>query len=491
MCFLCDSMNLSELKLLTNQLLALPGENEWIEFKENNMNPEEVGKRISALSNGACLSKQPYAYLIFGVEDETKKIVGTKSHFRQQKKGKEDLEHWLAQRLNPRIDFKVYDFEYGDLKMSFLQIPSATNQPVRFLHEAYVRVGSYTRLLKDFPEKERKIWLNAPKEVFETQIAKSNVKKHELMDLLDIAAYYNLTRQPLPPDTDTIIRKFVEEKLIIQKGIDHDITNLCAILFARDLHHFDGLYRKAVRVVVYKNNSRIETEREYTGNKGYALAFTDLIEFLDIVLPKNEIIEKSLRKNVNMYPEIALRELIANALIHQDFSVKGTGPMIEIFKNRIEITNPGKPLIDVLRFIDHNPVSRNEKLAYLMRRLNICEERGSGIDKVIDACEFYQLPAPEFIEADGFTRIKLFATQNLRHMDKTDKIRACYQHCALKYVSGEKMTNSSLRVRFDIEEKNYSMASRIISETINEELVKDADPDSTSKKNAKYIPFWA
>lgn len=359
------------------------------------------------------------------------------------------------------------------------------------MHEAYVRVGSYTRLLKDFPEKERKIWLNAPKEVFETQIAKSNVKKHELMDLLDIAAYYNLTRQPLPSDTDTIIRKFVEEKLIIQKGIDHDITNLCAILFARDLHHFDGLYRKTVRVVVYKNNSRIETEREYTGNKGYALAFTDLIEFLDIVLPKNEIIEKSLRKNVNMYPEIALRELIANALIHQDFSVKGTGPMIEIFKNRIEITNPGKPLIDVLRFIDHNPVSRNEKLAYLMRRLNICEERGSGIDKVIDACEFYQLPAPEFIEADGFTRIKLFATQNLRHMDKTDKIRACYQHCALKYVSGEKMTNSSLRVRFDIEEKNYSMASRIISETINEELVKDADPDSTSKKNAKYIPFWA
>jgi len=484
-------MNSSELKLLVNQLTGLPGENEWIEFKQSNMNPEEVGKRISALSNGACLSNQPYGYLIFGVEDESKKVVGTESHFKQQKKGNEELEHWLAQRLNPRIDFRVYDFEHNNHKVSLLQIPSATNQPVRFFHEAYIRVGSYTRLLKEFPEKERKIWLNTPQEVFETKIAKSNVKKSEITELLDVAAYYNLTGQSLPQTTDTIIRKFIEEKLIVQKGTDYDITNLCAILFARNLNDFDHLYRKSARVVVYKNNSRIETQREYAGNKGYALAFANIVEFLQAVLPKNEIIEKALRKEVTMYPEIVLRELIANALIHQDFSVKGTGPMIEVFDNRIEITNPGKPLIDVLRFIDHNPVSRNEKLAYLMRRLNICEERGSGIDKVVNACEFYQLPAPEFIEADGFTRVKLFATQNLRHADKADKIRACYQHCALKYVSGEKMTNRSLRLRFNIEEKNYSMASRIISETISEELVKDADPDSTSKKNAKYIPFWA
>jgi len=82
-----------------------------------------------------------------------------------------------------------------------------------------------------------------------------------------------------------------------------------------------------------------------------------------------------------LYPEIALRELIANALIHQDFSISGTNPMIEIFDNRIEITNSGKPLIDVLRFIDHQPKSRNEKLANLMRQMRICEELGSGIDK--------------------------------------------------------------------------------------------------------------
>jgi len=484
-------MNLSELKLLIKELLEHQDENEWIEFKVNNMDPEGVGKRISALSNGACLNNQPYGYFIFGIEDETKKIVGTKTYFKQQKKGGEDLEHWLIKHLNPRIDFRVYDFEYDSVKISLIQIPAAINQPTRFIHEAFIRIGSYTKLLKGFPEKERKIWLNVPDEAFESKIAKSNVEKSEITTLLNVAVYYNLTYQQLPSNTDKIIEKFIEEKLVIKRGIRYDITNLGAILFARNLNNFDYLYRKSIRVIAYKDNSRIDTEREYAGNKGYALAFANLIEFLEVILPKNEIIEKALRREVTMYPEIALRELIANALIHQDFSIKGAGPMIEIFKNRIEITNPGKPLIDVLRFIDHNPMSRNEKLAYFMRRLNICEERGSGIDKVIGSCELYQLPAPEFIEADDFTRIKLFATQNLRHMDKTDKIRACYQHCALKYVSGEKMTNSSLRVRFNIEEKNYSIASRIISETINSGLIKDADPDSASRKHAKYIPFWA
>jgi ATP-dependent DNA helicase RecG len=95
-----------------------------------------------------------------------------------------------------------------------------------------------------------------------------------------------------------------------------------------------------------------------------------------------------------MYPEIAVRELIANALIHQNFSVTGVGPMIEIFANRMEITNPGIPLVQTDRFLDSPPRSRNETLASIMRRIGICEERGSGVDKIIFETELYQLPAP-------------------------------------------------------------------------------------------------
>lgn len=208
-------------------------------------------------------------------------------------------------------------------------------------------------------------------------------------------------------------------------------------------------------------------------------------------LIKQEHIGQALREDSKMYPEIAIRELVANSIIHQDFTMTGDGPMVEIFSDRIEITNPGKPLIDTLRFIDEPPQSRNEKLAAFMRRLRICEERGSGIDKVVFAVEFFQLPAPEFIVTENHTKAILFAFKKLSKMDKKDKTRACYQHACLRYVSNEQMTNTSLRQRFGIEDKNYAIASRIISEAIQHNLVKPYHPESTSRKHARYVPFWA
>jgi predicted HTH transcriptional regulator len=208
-------------------------------------------------------------------------------------------------------------------------------------------------------------------------------------------------------------------------------------------------------------------------------------------LPVNEKIGDALRVETPMYPPIAIREFVANALIHQDFSVGGTSPMVEIFKTRIEITNPGKPLIDTLRFIDHAPRSRNEQLAAMMRRMNFCEERGSGVDRAIEQCELYQLPAPDFTEDNDFTRVTMFAPKTMRQMNREDKIRACYQHCCLMYVTGNKMTNETLRKRLEISQENSSIASRIIAETIKEHLIKNYNEESTSKKYAQYIPVWA
>jgi len=151
-------------------------------------------------------------------------------------------------------------------------------------------------------------------------------------------------------------------------------------------------------------------------------------------LPVNEVIEKALRKTVAVFPELAVRELVANALIHQAFFVTGAGPMVEIFDDRIEITNPGEPLVDTQRFVDTPPKSRNETLASMMRRFRICEERGSGIDKVIAQIEIYQLPAPLFEVPEGCTRVVLFAHKPLIAMDKAERVRACCLHAALKLM---------------------------------------------------------
>ena len=245
-----------------------------------------------------------------------------------------------------------------------------------------------------------------------------------------------------------------------------------------------------MRVIVYEGKGRLKTIREQTGRKGYASGFEGLIDFVNALLPRNEVIGKALREDLPMYPEPAIRELVANALIHQDFAVTGSGPMIEIFSDRMEITNPGLPLVKVERFLDTPPRSRNEALASFMRRVGICEERGSGVDKVVFQTEYYQLPAPSFEAPEGSTRAVLFAHKVLNDMDQDDRVRACYLHACLRFVERDPMTNGSLRERFGIEEKNAAIASRIIRDTVEAKMIKPYDPDQ-GKKYAKYLPFWA
>lgn len=115
-----------------------------------------------------------------------------------------------------------------------------------------------------------------------------------------------------------------------------NIASLDAILVAKRLQNFQHLNRKAVCLILYRGNSRVETVRELEGNKGYAVGFERLIDYIKTLLPANEEIEKAFRKEVPMYPELAIRELVANALIHQGFSISGTRPMIELFDQRME-----------------------------------------------------------------------------------------------------------------------------------------------------------
>ncbi|MCC2626080.1 MAG: transcriptional regulator [Burkholderiales bacterium] len=211
---------------------------------------------------------------------------------------------------------------------------------------------------------------------------------------------------------------------------------------------------------------------------------------INSLLPSNEVIGSVLRKTVTMYPEIAVRELVANAIIHQDLSITGTSPMIEIFSNRLEITNPGVPLVDVIRFLDIPPRSRNESIAALMRRMGFSEERGSGIDKVVLQTELFQLPAPEFVIIGDHTRATLFSHKNFNEMNTEERIKACYMHCCLKYVSSMPMNNASLRARFNLGEENSASTSRVISQTIKSGLIRVYDANA-NRKSLRYIPFWA
>jgi ATP-dependent DNA helicase RecG len=477
---------------LLRELLALPQETEWVEFKQNWNNPQEIGEYISALANSAALYGKAFAYLIWGIDDPTHSITGTTFSPKTAKKGGEELESWLLRLMDPRIDFYFYEILAEQGRVVLLEISRALKHPVRFQGAEYIRIGTCKRQLRDFPEKERALWRIFETTPFELLIAKENQSGDEVLSLLNYPDCFERLNIPLPDNKQGILDRLAEEKLIVlnEAGL-WDITNAGAILFARKLDDFNLLKRKAVRVILYKGVSRIETQKEQVGNKGYASDFEGLIEFIKNLLPSNEVVQKALRKEVPMYPEIAIRELVANAIIHQDFMIHGAGPMVEIFSDRIEITNPGVPIVDTSRFLDSPPRSRNEGIASFMRRIGFCEERGSGIDKVVSSCEAYQLPAPFFEARGDSTFAVLFAPRSFSEMDKNDRIRATYLHACLRYVQRDYLTNSSLRERFGIEKENSAMVSRVIRDAIEDGAIKPVDPKSDSKKMARYWPTWA
>lgn len=484
-------MNSVQIERLLYGLCQLDGEKEWVEFKENNESPEMIGETVSALSNSARLRREPYAYMVWGIRDGSHEIVGTAFTPATTKKGNEEIEHWLVRMLTPRLDLQFYETEQDGKRVVILAIPAALHTPVQFSGAEYIRVGSLKKPLKGYPEKERELWQILNVSRFEQGVARAGVDADEVLRLLDYPKYFELVNQQLPSNKEGILSRLATDGLITTGLQGWSVTNLGAILFAKNLNDFGPLGRKGLRVIQYDGRNRIRTLREAPGNKGYAVGFEGAIGYINALLPESEQIGPALRRGVRMYPELAIRELVANALIHQDFTLTGTGPMVEVFDDRIEVTNPGRPLVDTLRMMDEPPRSRNESLAALMRRMNICEERGSGIDKVVSEVEDYQLPAPSFVLKDQAMVVALYAHRVLREMSKDDRIRACYQHACLRYVSNEVMTNPSLRSRFEISEGNSAQASRIIAETVEAGLVKQANPDNKSRKLMQYHPFWA
>ena len=476
---------------LLNELRKLPRETEWVEFKQNNSAPEEIGEYLSALANSAALVGKAFAYLVWGINDESHAIIGTTFSPTGTKVGNEELENWLLRLLTPKIHFRFFEIVIEGSRVVLLEIGRAFRHPVQFQGQEFIRVGSYKKRLKDFSEKERELWRIFDQTPFEDLLAVEHVSADEVLRLLDYPAYFDLLEQPLPANRDGILEALSNDALIRTCDAGGwDITNLGAILFAKKLGDFPQLKRKAMRVIQYRGKGRTETLKEQENTKGYACGFEGLIGYINSLLPSNEVIEQALRKTVPVFPELAVRELVANALIHQDFFVTGAGPMVEIFDDRIEITNPGEPLVDTQRFVDTPPKSRNEELASMMRRFRICEERGSGIDKVLAQVELFQLPAPLFEAPPGFTRVVLFAHRPLTRMDKTDRGRAVYLHACLRYVNREQMTNTSVRERFGIEPANKAAASRLIRDALDAGLIRLVTKDAADKLRA-YVPFWA
>lgn len=393
--------------------------------------------------------------------------------------------------MSKNANFEFLETEVDNNHVEVIRIHKALHTPVAFEKTEYIRSGSYTKKLNEYPELMTQLWDKLRDNRFEDMCYVKDLRYGDVLQMIDCGAYFSMLKIPQPTEEKEVMHYLLEDGVVIRldNGL-YAITNLGAILFAKDLNIFPRLGRKAMRVVQYQGRNRLFIQKEETFTTGYAICFEDIVRFVSALLPSSEDVSAVALTTKSKYPLPSVREAIANSLIHQDLYITGTGPVVEIFDNRIEITNPGTPLVDIMRIIDNPPKSRNEKLASLMRRMKMCEELGRGWDRMVLACETQYLPAPRIEIFEESTKVTIFSEMEYKNIPADDKIWSCYLHACLMYIQGDSLTNASLRDRFGLKDTSAGSISRLIKETIDKNKIKPLDPE-TAKRYMRYIPIWA
>ena len=455
-----------------------PSETQHLEFKAARTQFEHSRLREYCVA----LANEGGGHLLLGIADAPpRSVVGTQA-FRDPVS--------TADRLYQALGFRVevYEVNHPQGRVVVFEIPSRPPGTAYHLDGRYL-MRSGSALVPMSEDRLRRVFAEGKKHWLDERFV-SGLSAEQAVSRLDIGRYFELLKLPQPYSMPPILERLEGDRIIVRDGATYSITHLGQILFARDLARFEDLGRKAARVISYDGTGKTSTLRDHIVTRGYAASFEHILELVELQTPVREVIERALRREERAYPSVAVRELIANALIHQDLHTYGASVMIELYADRIEISNPGQPDIQFDRFIDGYQC-RNEPMADLMRRLGLCEEKGSGIDKVIRAVEEDHLPALEYRVDSVRTSCILRGPRPFSEMDRGDRIRACYQHCCLRYVSGVPMTNQSLRERFRLSESQYGSVSHVIAATLAAGQIKMDSATAHSKRYARYLPSWA
>lgn len=471
---------------LHDSLHPIPSELNAIDWKSG-LSPDtkRLAQHICAFSN-----EHGGGFLAFGVEDSG---VDFSSFSREEA---EDIVRKMgniaANNLCIAIKIEHSIEEYEGHPVLFFHIPEQNTKPVYLrgqdVYEAYYRSAGQTRKM---PKHIVNRHLAEQQGIsFEEMTAKGGLSVDDVLSLIDYKFVIKKSGK-VEPSTKEAAISLLEDYRICRRNKEYwEITNLGAILFANNLADFPSFESKYVIARKYQGDSNRFLERDLFFRKGYACELEDMVDQIMKLMSRKEDFSSTARKDIYPYPEVAIRELLANACIHQDLDADGTNVCVEIYDNRLSISNPGAPLVDVNRMIDTLPVSRNNKLAEVMFYLHLCEKRGSGMDRTVASLEEKHLPPYKVITGQEFTRVFIYPEKSYKAMTKQERIQACYQHACLLFEDGKQMTNQSLRERLSIGKNNSAMVSRLIAETLAAGLIKPSSEETESNKFKSYIPFY-
>ena len=414
-------MTISELKNIVSELSKETKEQEWFEFKLNNkLDNQIIGEYISALSNSACLQNKDFGYLIWGVNDKTHQIEGTKVSLKNKKVGNIELEFWLNLNLNPKIDFSIHEFEYEpNKKICLIKLPAAINQPTKFKGKDYIRIDSNKTELKNYPDKERRIWNSSvdwSEQIIENltvsdldieaiKLARLNYKRH------------NESKSFFKDIDNWSIETFLDKAKLTTNG---KITKASIILLGKsELKRF--INNNLLIVWIYIDEKGIKRHSEIF-EPPFLLAVNDVLskirnDKIKILSDKSLIpIERT------KYDTWIIREALNNCIAHQNYN-KESRIIVTEKLDEVKFYNAGEFFQGTIEDYVLNdftpPRYRNLFLVNAMVNIGMIETIGSGIKKMYNLQQERCFPLPDYFLSND---VELTIYGNIIDRDYTNKL---------------------------------------------------------------------
>lgn len=206
----------------------------------------------------------------------------------------------------------------NEIRIILVEILAVETGPTRFEKATYIRIGTSLKPSVDYKEKKAQLRTSFNTVSYELWTALSNASEEETTPFLDHTRYYNGPELPISDNREKISGDFKEEKFIELSDTGRwNATNYGVPLFAKSLKKFEGLPRRDVRVIQYRDIARSGDTDEQTFDLVYAASFKEVIKYIMIIIPHEKIIGDEIRKKKTVYPEVAIQELLTDAIIHQ------------------------------------------------------------------------------------------------------------------------------------------------------------------------------
>lgn len=365
--------------------------------------------------------------MVFGVSDD-KQVVGTQAFADPAK-----TEHDIHNRIGLRCTFET--LQADGKRVLILHIPrSVVGHPTSYEGRYWMRSGE--SLAPMSPERLREL-LNegAPSYLDENEPGTHSWDEIKLLPAVE--RYYELIGSRMPGE-ETQIRDFLRMHFVERTAFDASlfyIHRLGAITLARSLNDFPDVEHHTIRVMRLRGTSITDMVFDRTYSKGYAVVFDDVIDQINALLPVNEDFADGLRDEHRDFSLVAVREIVVNACVHQDFMEHG------------------------------------------------------GIDRALENIEKQQTDAPEFIVKTRSTTVEL-RKGRFEDMGMKERVNAAYLHCCLQTAKGGFLTNSSLRERFGLSKAKTAVTSQVIAAAVDAGLIFLDPATKGSRRTARYLPFY-